>query len=58
MRTNEQNNANPIGDKVDPHKKSKPVQAREERPQTLPRVKKSSGITMVGDYYDNKWGRA
>jgi hypothetical protein len=58
MRTSEQNNANPIGDKVDPNKKPETVQSREVRPPTLPKIKKSSGITMVGDFYDDKFGRA
>lgn len=56
MRTPEQNNANPIGDET-PSKPS-PLQARVARPQTLPEVKKRSGITMTGDFFDTPEGRA
>ena len=52
-----QKDPNPIGDKVDPMKKPQPVGAQEVRPPTLPRVKKS-GITLTGDFFDTKHGRA
>lgn len=55
-RTKEQNDPNPIGDE-NPSKPS-PLQARVARPQTLPEVKKRSGITMKGDYFDTPEGRA
>lgn len=58
MRTPEQNNANPINDKVDPNKKPEAIQSHEVRPQTLPTVKKRSGIKIVGDYFEDKFGRA
>ena len=47
--------ANPIGDEKP--SEPQPVSSQEVRPPTLPKVKRS-GITLRGDYFDDKFGRA